>query len=262
MRNILKIKLLVLFLLSLIISCSAQQSTVLQYLQYLENLPSTSLVQYLDGLEKEKLQKAAKLMYEADETNAIQTKLLLAKRDKEIDSINNTIGSNALMPDKGKWGLFRKFKTEFPNDIFALVHSAYLIKVSIRSVHKYIYEDSTIKLPRTDIQAQVLEIIKGKSKFNMGDEFTFYYMNYWIPQNEDFQEGGIYFVCLIPQWSAQHKLDLIALDTSIGENNYGFFQIEKGYLLDNNNYWGYGNEINWKDFKTAILHKINTIKSW
>ena len=252
-----------LLLLSLIISCYAQQSTVIQYLQYLEKLPSkSSLDQYLDELEKEKLHEAAKLMFEADETNAIQTKLLLAKRDKEIDSLNNTIGSNTLMPDEGKWGLLRKFRTELPKDIFALIHSAYLIKVSIKSVHKYIYEDPPVKLPRTDIQAKVLEIIKGKSSFNIGDEFTFYYINYWLPQNEDLKEGGIYFVSLIPQWSEQHKLDLIALDTSIDESNYGFFQIYKGYLFDNDNYWGYGNKINWKDFRTTILDKIKTIKSW
>jgi hypothetical protein len=263
------------FFLMLIISlsCSAQEiGVVSNFEKYLEKFSSlAALDDSIKNMGIDELQKAAKLMYEAYENNAEETIKFLARRDKEIDTLNKISKLNnpgyidKVMPDETKWKLLKKFKKEFPPVIYALLKSPYKLKVSITTIKKSIYKDpnSSARLPRTNINAAIQEVVQGGSRFKPGDVLTFYFMDYWRPTSLSFKEGKVYFVSLYPWWSDTNELSLLALDTFASyDSSYGWYPIENGYLIDKNNFWGFGNEISWDEFKSDILQKINLIKSW
>lgn len=242
----------------------------------LENSATKSEMQNsVQNMNDNDIKRVANIFFNAFEKDAVLTYQYFRKRDDEIKLANKMDITEGVMPNETKWELIKRFKNHFGSDIYTLIWIPYLLKVKINHIEKYTYIDpkSPAKLSRTDIDATILDIVKGSSRFNVGDIVNFYFMDYWRPTLDNFVEGETCFIPLAPNTEYNNDYKLIALVTTLDAQNndivtlnnyasFGRYPIDEGNLFDKNNFWGYGEKISWTEFKANLNKNINLIKSW
>ena len=228
------------------------------------------------------LKHFAKMIYEADETDAVENQKMLDKEVDQSDSIavlNRKFHSN--LPNFERAGvtlgmISRKIYDEFPHVIFALITTPYFLKakiISISSSKIKVNQKQPFFVSKIDLKAVVEDIIKGKSRFSVGDTLIFYYLPQWRSLTLNyFKIGSTYFLPLDVKpgepYGSYNWLGLVTLDSKLiiptnrPNLSQGCFPIENGYLIDENNYFGYGSKVPWNLFRSKIINQINIIKSW
>ena len=231
-----------------------------------------------------KLKHYAKMLYVADEIDAIKNRRMMEKEERKSDSIGtlnrkyheNLPNIQSAFVTQGE--IERKTYKELSHCIYALITTQYLLKAKIFSI-------SSSKLPigssdpglyvhEIDIKALVEEAIKGKNRFTKGDTVTYYFIPQWRSlSSKQFRVGDTYFLPLRITESYPDTnnlcLALATLDREPTKNaipkidlSKGCFPIENGYLIDENNYFGYGAKVQWNVFRDKINKQIDLIKLW
>jgi hypothetical protein len=150
-----------------------------------------------------------------------------------------------------------------------LVDTDYFLKAEILSIEKEDYYPTIATdkkgppLPKVNITFRIIDCLKGDKRCSIGSTWTFFYMAIYRPANL-FSEGD---VCLLPlqighNYEATLTLNyLINLHTEPSEG-MGYLPIIDGQLIDKDNYFGFGEKIEWEKFRSQILETVNEIKSW
>ncbi|MBI2417800.1 MAG: hypothetical protein HYV28_07835 [Ignavibacteriales bacterium] len=213
-----------------------------------------------DNMPLNQLKHAAKIMYEATETDAMET-----KKQQGLLFANGKIGKNALYPFRCPLQVY----DHLLNRHTAQLHTALpviscdcLFKATVKSVKKvkYISPSDPDGFPFSEIDVAIVidEIYKGSTSFKVGDEITFYYMLEWMETaNLTFAVGETLLLPLIIKGNNYNVHGLI-----FNPESYGKFPIVNNKVIDPLNYFGYGTEVPWEEFRSKIIQQINEIKSW
>ncbi len=233
--------------------------------------------QFKDTVSEKHLKYIAKILYEANEKDAINVRKQYEYEVKKSDSLSHKHLSTFGFPGATKGMIEKEIKEKFSNTIYALTTTAYFLKIKVKSFGSTKIKptpNSNIEFGTVDVHGIIEDVIKGDNHFSIGDNIIFYYMAFWRKYtNKNFQEGKSYFVPLNVAEGEGKKYDWLALVTLDDEQklpaekfdynlSYGCFQIDNGYLIDSNNYFGYGEKIFWTDFRNNLTQQINLIKSW
>ncbi len=130
-----------------------------------------------------------------------------------------------------------------------------ILKVRINSIDTKTYKTKapvSFSMPKTVIGGSVIDIIKGESTFNKGDELEFYYMDMWKKTENQFELNQEYLVCLAIKITEKRDYEL-ALVPNV--NTDGIYLVKDNILLDETKYFGTDTRINWGDFKSRFLNK-------
>src|ERR1039458_194919 len=175
-KNILLIILLLSFLS--IDKIFSQDSTLLQpetksYIQFLDKEVGKPKKEVLKSLSLDKIKQIASLRYQAYDKDFFNASKYLLKSRKESGII----------------GIIRE---KMGNKVATLLWVNYLLKYKINSINLIeFHSKSGISYPRYEINATILEVVKGTNKFKSGDTLMFFYGGN-IPY-VDFHEGEMVF---------------------------------------------------------------------
>jgi hypothetical protein len=244
------------------------------YVNYLKSYKSKVEIKAdMDTVSSDKLKAIAKMMYEACEKDAVSVAgkifaecVLSDSLDLQKWKYHKNVEVFA-KPTLTRYYLYKKFREKLPHNVYPLIASDYLLKVKILSIKNVLrayqsIEDGHIEpsLNYIEIEARIVDIIKGATRFSVGETLTFYYMPYWRGGNSFGKEEEC-FVLLQARVSPDFNLNQIGLLTTL-DKSYGKYPIINGELIDKENYFGYGTKVQWNIFKNNLLELIKTIKSW
>lgn len=132
---------------------------------------------------------------------------------------------------------------------------------SMQAIDYVPLRDPSTNIPQfseIDVTVVICEVFKGNTHYKVGDEITFYYKLGWIEAaRRTFAIGEILFLPLlvIDHNSKRHGL-------IFNPESYGKFPIMNFKVFDSGNYFDYGTEVPWEEFRSKIIQQINEIKSW
>ncbi len=244
----------------------AQQLPVTTYLQFLET--KTADVHFEEkvvALSPMELKHAARMIYEATESDPIAVIKYIGKSHRAFDSAYATNKSTKRFGRKigaVEQRYLDRIDTVFSKRVYALVRLPYVMSVVIDSEKhvRYTSPGEPGTTPRTNAVATVLEVFKGAKRFAAGETMEFYWMDGWIMTSTYFRLGDTCLVFLDPRVRPDgvESLAIVAfLDQS-----YGYYVIRNNILHDQYNTFGYGTMVPWKDFRDSLLSQIKSIKSW
>jgi hypothetical protein len=222
------------------------------------------------------LKKMTRILYETNESDAIATEnirnrmieLNKAKYSGEPDSIPPAIIIGTILD---------KIEVNISTAACALTKTAFFLKAKVikselvkhEIKHKMKGKDKISYTGRVDVTIKIEETIKGENRFKVGEEIKFIYFPFWREDAAStFTEGGSYFLPLdiLTNVEGSKMVVLRTLDTSekipSKKPSLGCFPVENGNLIDVNNYFGFGENIPWPEFRDKMISLINLIKSW
>jgi hypothetical protein len=222
------------------------------------------------------LKKMARIMYETNESDAIETEnirnrmigLNKAKDSGEPDSIPPAIIIGTILD---------KIEENISTSVCALTKTAFFLKAQVikselvkhEIKHKMKGKDEISYTGRIDVTVKIEETIKGENRFKVGEEIKFIYFPFWRENAAStFIVGGSYFLPLdiLTNVEGSKMVVLRTLDTKEKikgkKPSLGCFPIEQSNLIDVNNYFGFGENILWPEFRDKMISLINLIKSW
>jgi hypothetical protein len=199
-------------------------------------------------------------------------------KNKQIDYIKQIASLRYQAYDKDYIGMFRFMKSRkglggatlqainkmLGEKVCTLIQASYLLEMKINSINNVQYKhDGTISY-KVEISASILDVLKGKNKFNLGDSIIFYYDSDIRWTNYNFKLGETVFAGFLTGEDNVMGINnalLYGNDMNGEDASYGRYPIENGILIDRNNVWGYGRSVPWKEFKMKITQDINNIIS-
>jgi hypothetical protein len=228
---------------------------------------------HMDTISIDTLRNIAKQMYEVREKDAVLAESTFVAECKLSDSLDiqkwkykKNVQTFA-KPSLTKHYLYQKIREALPHNIYPLIAADYLLRVNIKSVNNVLhayknYETGYTEPPLNyiEVKATIEDIIKGNSRFSVGQTIVFYYMPYW-------RKGGGFIAgddCLVPlqaRLSPEFHLNNIGLLTTL-DSSYGKYPIINNALIDKDNYFEYGQKVSWNAFKNNLIELIKTIKTW
>lgn len=225
----------------------------------------------LNKTSLEDLKKFAKHKFEADEENPIAISQFLIKKGEESDSIRRLTHREIMKPGFIEHKFLEIVKSEISEIVYALLSIPYFLKIEVINVRNTVPKTETEVLkgaPITVVKAIARDVVKGKHLFNEGDTVQFYFYDFWLKQNIEFNETNKYFVLLdIRNWTEKEVFNIkndppsLALVTYIGNPN-GFYPIINEEFYDSTNFFQLGTKISYKVFQKELRQQIQTIKSW
>lgn len=250
------------------------QVKIASYFNNLRNYKSRAdIVKSMDTISTENLKTIAKNMYVISEADAEEVARTLTEECKLVDSLEIEARKNKenirlfAKPTLTRKHIFKEIKARFAPDVFTLVFSDYLLKVEIKSINKVTKEYTNYKLGYTEpsqtfieVQAVVDEIIKGNSRFSVGQQFTFFYHPFWRNGNS-FQVGETCLIPLAARVDPDWQINSLALITTL-DSSQGRYPVVEAMFIDQDDHFGYGQSVPWDVFSDNILNVINDIKSW
>ncbi len=245
----------------------AQQSPVLTFFQFLETQTSdTHLEERVATLSPVELQHAARMIYEATESDPIAVIKHTVESHRAFDSAyarNKSAKRFGRKIGAVKQMYLDRIDTILSKRVYALTSIPYFLKVAIKSQKTIQYKSpgSTFSAPRNTLLATVLNVYKGGNRFSPYDSLVCYFDPNWIWGAPYFQNGDTCLVALDPRLVPPDNKEWLAVVTYL-DLSYGYYVIRNSILHDQYNTFGYGTEIPWKDFRDSILSQIKNIKSW
>lgn len=247
---------------------------LLQFYGYIKSYKSKKEIKAdLDTISIGRLRNIAKQLYEVREKNAVLAESTFVAECKLSDSLDIQKWKYQkdvqlfAKPSLTKHYLYNEISETLPQNVYPLILADYLMRVKILQINYVVRRDLNYEtgiyeppLSSIEIKAEVLDIIKGDSRFFVGQEITFYYMSYWREGNS-FVENEDCFVLLQARLSPEFHLNQIGLLTYL-DSSYGRYPIENNMIIDKDNYFGYGTKVYWNTFKDNLLELIKTIKTW
>ena len=216
-----------------------QDSTLFQpetknYIQYLEKENKKSSEKDLMNQPLDSIKKIAGMWYQAG--------------DKDYIGIHRYLKSR-----KGLGGVtFQTIYKMLGPRVTELIQIGYLLEMKINSINKVeFHSPSGFTYPRVEINATILDAIKGSNKLKPGDSITFVYNGYLRRTDYNFQKGETIFAGIrIDDDKNVITNFLYYKNNEKGKDaSYGRYPIENGILIDRNNVWGYGKSVPWKELK-------------
>ena len=197
-------------------------------------------------------------------------------KNKPIDYIKQIASLRYQAYNKDYIGMFRYMKPRkgleptilhaiheiLGEKVCTLIEVSYLLEMKINSITNVQHQSDGFISYKVEINASILDIIKGKNKFKPEDSITFYYDIDIRKTNYNFKLGETVFAGFLTGEDKSYGINnaLLYGNDMNGENaSYGRYPIENGILIDRNNAWGYGTSIPWEEFKKKITQDINNI---
>ena len=250
------------------------QKGLLQFYSYIKSYKSKKEVKAdMDTISIGRLRNIAKQLYEVREENAVLAESTFIAECKLSDSLNiqkwkyNKDVKLFAKPSLTRNYLYSKISETLSHNVYPLILADYLLRVKILQINYVLRKDLNYEtgiydpsMPSMEIKAKVLDIIKGDSRFYIGQEITFYYIIYWRSGNS-FVVNEECFVPLQARVAPAFHLNEIGLLASL-DSSYGRYPIENNMIIDKDNYFGYGIKVPWNTFKSNLLELIKTIKTW
>jgi len=242
--------LLILFLSLLMLDKIIPQDSTLSkpeiknYIQFLEKENGKLSEKELMNKPLDYIKKIASLRYQAYDKDYISIARLMKSRKGlgggTLEAIDKMLGEK----------------------VTTLLRVHYLLEMKINSIKTEDYHsNSGITYPRVEINASILDIIKGINMFKQGDSITYCYSPELRTTNYRFQLGETVFAAIITADDKNGITDFLFYENDKkGEDaSYGRYPIENGILIDRNNVWGYGKSVPWNEFKMKLTQDINNI---
>ena len=200
--------------------------------------------------------KLAKKFYKAKAEDPYGFRNYLRKLARIRDEkFRNT---RVLEPKGGvKVRLIKNLISEKMGDRFvAIIEIPFYLKIKVLEIEsgKYISkEDERIVAPTTIIKAEIEEIIKGEKFFKKNSIIDVNLINQWMSgTNKFFEVNKEYFIPLEP-WNC-YEDECTGLRLSfLPDNDYGIYPIENEVLKTNDDYFGFGNQVDWSTFKESFI---------
>ncbi len=127
------------------------------------------------------------------------------------------------------------------------------LKVKINRIRHTVYSPiDSLDVAQTQIICSVEDILKGDKLFNTNDELSYYYNDFWRDSEVLFEENQEYLIGL----SIVIKEDgSVIFPLILYSETQGVFKIENN-LIDKNNFFGFGSNIDWAVFKKNFLNQF------
>ncbi len=222
------------------------------------------------GSQKE-VKNIAKFFYLATEKDPVAKEKNFQKRLGNINTLKKRSLTSSTIPlGVVRSNLLMKMDTVLPHDFYSLASTDYLLKVKILSfkTDKMLVnpEDKTsFSVLYNKYECVIEDIIKGSNRFSIGDKLTFFYVPFLgHGPNKQFIINKSYFLPLeVTVGDGNYDwLRLKFLDNKSSNPSSGYFPIENNIVKDQNNYFGFGKDVLWENFKKNFTDDISIIKSW
>jgi len=180
------------------------------------------------------LEKANKLLYNAYAVSPLEYE---KKLDDWVQQWGNSIKTDASVinttsPGKRIGLLKRTLAQMYGTDYVRFLETPYFLVVKILAINSSNYKSYTKNmqnLPKIDLKAEIIDIIKGNDFYKKGDIITISYLPLWYTDCNcpvKFEIDSVYAIPLKP-WYYKHNKD--NKDLMIKNNGMEFF-----YKVDNN----------------------------
>jgi hypothetical protein len=234
------------------------------YLSVLMSLSEDSnTYEKLDNATTEQVMRLAKIAYEAHENDPVGVYRFLVSKNKEWGELVRNDKSKINKPRIGniRGQIWELIKQKISVKTYEVCRIPFFVKANIISKDTVIYTDFSTGFDYTKVNiiVEVIEVLKGKNTFKEGDKLEFYYLRSWEKPKNEFEIGDTYFLPLEPRSEDDIDYDMIALVTYIDTPDV-VFEIRNGVLLDKENYFGYGNNIDWEIFEKKFNAFVTKIK--
>lgn len=158
-----------------------------------------------------------------------------------------------------KRGIFLELlKKQLGDEFTAMVGIPYFLKVNILRIERGIYfsELDSMKFSKTNLICQILETIKGKSKFQTGDTINIFFLDRWLSCSNTFQASKKYFLPLTVRCNFNKNCDLISLQILPGED-CGILKIDNDSVsFVPGNYYNISETYTWNHFKNEFAERF------
>lgn len=235
----------------------------------------------IDTMSMTRLKGVMRILYDASEKDPI-TAFADLMRLTSIHRMQSARGSDVQPEYCNPFHTLYKFEDkidkEFPRPFTDLIRTHYFLTATIKSITNSrlnlgdYYQGEIGVVNTINFAAEVKEVIKGETRFKVGDEVKFYYIPFWRETSWDFSVGETYFLPLDVIAPDEKDYSWICLDVSDGrystngstirERSFGCFPIINGELIDRVNYYGFGSKVKWIEFRDNFLKAINEVKTW
>ncbi|MBU0560289.1 MAG: hypothetical protein KKD86_18675 [Bacteroidetes bacterium] len=233
--------------------------------EILETLPQNMLIslkvqERIDSLSDEEIINYAKLKADANEEAPFEVWRLKSENHYRIQRLLSERKAITEMRVSSLEGLFEnRMKKTLPEIMINVLRIPYIFMGTIKTINisddilKGDKNTPDLRMKKIIVTAIAEEILKGENKFQVGDEVEFYFYKNWNRSGLELEEGETYFISLLPTMNLKgdHLLSLVFFS----EDKNAIFHIEDEILIDTKNYFGFGPQILWDDFKSKFQSK-------
>lgn len=224
-----------------------------------EKLLHYQVLQNIDNLSMADIKHFLNVRNVVYEKYPFQVLKIILKYDEDLKNLQNTKEKKNNLELKITEGLFRaKIEKMFSHTTAELLEIPFVLRVVIKKVYN---DNRTIAgnknipdltLKEFNVKAQITDIIKGKDSFNIGDYVEFYFQQWWNKTGESIYEGEEYLVNLLPR--IDKKSEIFSL-MFFNDGFDGIFNVKGDYVFDKNNYFEFGQKLQWSQFRNFFNKK-------
>jgi len=200
------------------------------------------------------LKKYASLVYEANEYDPVQS----GKNYLKNRSMNRTL---KIQHATYEWYVIEEVRKKISEKHAALINNHYWLTVVVEDIVTAPYKPDIHKdgsIIEFKLKLRVKAVWKGL-KYKVGDIATCYYLNFW--RYGLVKKGGTYLVSLYTISEQEHGEAKNALGGP-DDVQQSVFPIENGFVLDDDNLFKMGKEVEISRFLESLASTIKQIKSW